>query len=96
MSEKELMDCINPFKEKYDWSLIARSGPAEGGDKYLYIFIDDIGINIIVNPNNKNFRFEKIVDKIFFLKSPNMSPIDYENHFEKMYEKFRQSAKKFL
>lgn len=91
MTEQEVNEFIKPYKENYGWQLVARSGNGDRtDDSYRYHFVDDANICIIINPNNKGFSFNKNVDWIFKLKSDEFTPLDYPNHFEKNYLRFRK------
>lgn len=91
MTEREIMDFVRPYKEKYGWRLIARSGNGNRTDEtYNYVFVDDANICITINPMSKGFCFIKNVDFLFKLKSDEFTPLDYPSHFEKNYLRFRK------
>ena len=93
MTEHEINKFIQPYEKEYGWSLVARSGNSSSGrtnDTYLYHFVDDANICITINPVNKGFSFSKTVDFLFKLRSDEFTPLDYPNHFEKNYLRFRQ------
>ena len=91
MTEQEVESFAKPYKEKYGWQLMARSGnDSKSYDNYLYHFVDDARVCIIINPENKGFSFSKIVDWIFRLASEEFTPLDYSDHFEKNYLRFRK------
>lgn len=91
MTEKEVNEFVQPYKEQYGWSLYARSGNKDKtDDSYNYLFVDDANICITINPTNKGFSFSKIVDFLFQLKSNEFTPLDYPNHFESNYLRFRK------
>lgn len=90
MTEQEIKNIIQPYIDAYDWMLMARSGNGLGSiSEYNYHYVDNKGICIIINPVSKSFEFRKSVDFIFELNSGDFSPLDYPNHFEKFYKKFR-------
>lgn len=91
MTEQEINKFVQPYKEEYGWSLISRSGNGNiTDDAYLYHFVDDANICIIINPVNKGFRFSKSVDILFKLQSDEFTPLDYQDHFNKNYLRFRK------
>ena len=91
MTEKEILEFVEPYKDKYGWSLIARSGNGnQTDDTYSYLFVDDANICITINPVNKGFSFSKRVDFLFSLKSDEFTPLDYQDHFERNYLRFRK------
>ena len=91
MTKQEVNDFVKPYKDNYGWELIARSGnDNETNDNYLYHFVDDANISIVINPVNKGFSFSKVVDFLFRLKSEEFTPLDYKNHFEQNYLRFRK------
>lgn len=95
MSKKDIETILGKYVP--DFRLVLRQGnPSEKDKEYLYVYTDDIGIYITIDPNDKSFSFSFIVDMLFKLSSENMSPIDYPNHFSKMYDKFRKNVIKFL
>ena len=90
MTQSEVYEFIDRYIKIYDWYLCFRSGNKNiTDDTYLYHFIDDLNISITINPNNKGFRFTKIVDNVFTLSSDEFTPLDYKDHFEKNYLRFR-------
>lgn len=91
MTEQEVEVFAKKYKEMYGWTLIARSGNGnETDDTYLYHFVDDANVCIVINPVNKGFSFSKIVDFVFRLKSDEFTPLDYNDHFERNYLRFRK------
>lgn len=90
MNQQEIEAFVEPYKEKYGWSLIARSGNGglEDAD-YSYLYVDDAGICITIDPVDKGFSFSKNVDFLFKLKSGKFTPLDHKDHFEKNYLRFR-------
>ena len=91
MTEREIDEFVKPYKENYGWQLRARSGNGNRtDDSYLYHFVDDANICIIINPTNKGFSFNKTVDWVFKFKSDEFTPLDYPDHFEKNYLRFRK------
>jgi hypothetical protein len=95
MSQKEIYDFLEPYIDLYDLKLWSREGNPDSGKEYNYRFIDDLGINILINPNNKGFSFSYIVDFIFRLESDEFTPLDYTNHFDKAYLRFRKIVEKY-
>lgn len=95
VKKEEIDEFFKDYIDKYSWRLIARmseGAPSDDTDDYLYI--DDLGISIILNPNNLGFNFSKNIGLVFKLKSDMFSPWDarYEDnisHFHKYYMKFR-------
>lgn len=60
------------------------------GDEVLNQFIDDIGINVFINFDTQEFWMEYMIPRsIFSVKCPKCSPISNEEHFDKMYSKFK-------
>ena len=91
MTEHEINKFVQPYKKEYGWSLVARSGNGNQiDDTYLYHFVDDANICIIINPVNKGFAFRKTVDFLFKFQSDEFTPLDYPDHFEKNYLRFRK------
>lgn len=91
MTGKEVDEFVKPYKDNYGWQLVARSGDGDRtDDSYKYHFVDDLNMCIIINPNNKGFSFSKSVDFLFRLVSDEFSPLDYPNHFERNYLRFRK------
>ena len=91
LTNKEIMDFAEPYINNYGWELMSRGGnDLNNLDTYLYHFIDDAGICITINPNNKGFSFSKNVDFLFRLSSNEFTPFDYKNHFIKNYIRFRK------
>lgn len=93
ISDTELKQFFQPYMDQYNWSLVTRSSGKQSiidhMDTYDYSFIDDAGIMITLNPNNKGFRFMKIVGFLFKLTSDEFTPWDFKDHFEKNYMRFR-------
>ena len=90
MTQAEVYTFVERYQNLYDWSLYSRSGNKNiTDDTYLYHFMDDLNISITINPNNKGFRFTKIVDNVFKLSSDEFTPLDYKDHFERNYLRFR-------
>lgn len=94
MKKEEIYKLLDQYMKKYDWKLFARcstasSSPAEEQDTYSYEFMDNLGIDISIDPVTKSFQFSKIVGTLFHLKSDEYSPLTYEGHFERFYMKFR-------
>lgn len=53
--------------------------------------MDEQGINININWDTKDFRFRYTVPKtIFTVECPKCSPFTNREHFDKMYQKFRE------
>lgn len=90
MTQNEIQTIIEPFVKLYNWSLHSRAGNSNNDfSTYSYNYIDDAGIVITINPVTKEFSFKISVDYLFTLSSDAFSPIDYKNHFEMMYTRFR-------
>ena len=95
VSKEEIEEFFMDHIKEYGWRMIARMGNAEHkDDTWDYLYIDDSGIEITLNPNIKGFRFSKNVNYVFRLKSGEFSTWDYAyedglTHFEKYYKKFR-------
>lgn len=95
VKKEEIEEFFKDYIDKYSWRLIARMSEGasnENTDDYLYK--DDLGISITLNPNNKGFRFLKDVEFLFNLQSHMFSTWDAryednESHFENYYMKFR-------
>ncbi len=91
MTREEIDAFVALYQEKYKWQLVARSGNGDKtDDSYLYHFVDDINIGITINPSNKGFKFSKTVDWVFNLQSGELTPLDYQDHFERNYLRFRK------
>lgn len=95
MNEKEIYDFLKSYIVLYDFRLWSREGKADSGKEYSYRFLDDLGINILINPNNKGFSFSYIVDFVFTLNSYEFTPLDYKDHFDKQYMRFRKIVEKY-
>lgn len=93
MSEEEIRSLLKDYIDNYNWSLIARMGSVNS--EYDYVFSDDLGVSIVINPNTKSFKFSYFVDCIFTLQCPEASPVDLEGHFDNLYMKFRSCAERF-
>lgn len=100
ITQTEIEAFFRKFIDKYDWRLVARMGTGnKTDDSYDYLYVDDIGISITLNPNNKGFRFLYTVDFLFKLKSDEFTPWDFQRddtdltHFEKNYVRFRKVVK---
>lgn len=95
VSKEEIEEFFKELIDEYGWRLIARMGNGEHkDDTWDYLYIDDSGIEITLNPNIKGFRFSKNIKLIYMLKSHEFSTWDYAyedglTHFEKNYKKFR-------
>ena len=99
VTENEIKEFFKDIMKTYNWSLIARMGHGDKTDEtYDYLYIDDLGISITLNPNNKGFQFMISVDFVFKLKSDEFTPWDYKRsengktHFETFYERFRRNV----
>lgn len=58
----------------------------------VYHFMDQCGINLWVD-HEAHFRMEYLIpNSIFILSCPECSPFHNDNHFEKMYRKFKQEV----
>lgn len=54
-------------------------------------FLDRVGINLIVNVDNKEFELVyNVPHSIFSLSCPTCSPFDNDEHFNRLYKKFRR------
>ena len=67
-------------------------------DTWDYLYTDDMGIGITLNPNIKGFRFSKNIKLIYKFSSHEFNPWDYvceddSTHFEKKYIEFREMVK---
>lgn len=59
------------------------------GDGRLH-FMDRHGINIMVTPDTASFELAWMVPKsIFTINCPSCSPFDNDEHFNKIYRKFK-------
>ena len=57
-------------------------------------FIDEFGINLIVDIDNLEFELLYLVPKsIFRFITPKCSPFNNEEHFKSMYRKFRKEVR---
>lgn len=55
--------------------------------------MDRYGINLIVDPETQEFEMAWVIPKsIFQISCPKCSPFTNEEHFNKMYHKFRQTV----
>ncbi len=96
LKEAEINEFFQGFIKAYNWNLIARMGEGEHrDDTWDYLYTDDMGIEIILNPNIKGFSFRKTIRLIYRLASHEFSPWDFayedcSTHFEKNYMKFRE------
>lgn len=91
MTKKEVYDFIEPYEQQYEWQLVMRSGNKDRtDDTYRYHFVDNANIGIMINPVNKGFSFHKSVDSVFELTSCEFTPLDYPDHFERNYLRFRK------
>ena len=96
MTQKEIDDFISIYRETYGVTLFAISGNKDiTDDTYLYHFVDDIGIAIIINPNTKSFKFSTSID-VFKLSSDDFSPLDYPDHFRRNYLRFRKLVREMI
>lgn len=56
-------------------------------------FLDKLGINLYVNPEKNTFRLAYLIPKsIFQFNCPECSPFTNEEHFDKMYRKFKKEV----
>ena len=63
------------------------------GGKKLQM-MDRDGINLIVDPETQEFELAWIIPKsIFQISCPKCSPFTNEEHFNKMYRKFKQTIR---
>lgn len=99
LNEAEINEFFQGFIKEYNWNLIARMGDGEQkDDTWDYLYTDDMGIGITLNPNIKGYSFNKNVKLIYKFSSHEFNPWDFacENgltHFEKNYLKFREMVK---
>ena len=95
-SEEEIKKLMKPYSERFNLQMFCKQGtPVKGNDTTMYdcCFMDDLNVSVIISPDG-NFRFERIVD-LFKLSSQKMSPVDYPDHFERMYLRFRKTVERF-
>lgn len=63
------------------------------GGKKLQM-MDRDGINLIVDPETQEFELAWVIPKsIFQISCPKCSPFTNEEHFNKMYRKFKQTIR---
>lgn len=63
------------------------------GGKKLQM-MDREGINLIVDPETQEFELAWVIPKsIFQISCPKCSPFTNEEHFNKMYRKFKQTIR---
>ncbi len=99
VSQEEIEEFFKDNMQKYSWRLIARMSEKEHkDDTWDYLYTDDMGIGITLNPNVKGFRFSKNVKIIYKLSSHESNPWDYafkdgSIFFEKKYIEFRKMVK---
>ena len=56
-------------------------------------FMDECGINLFIDPEKKTFRFAYLIpNSIFQLICPDCSPFYNEEHFNKIYRKFKKEV----
>ena len=54
-------------------------------------FMDNYGINFIINPQNDSFELSWMIpNTIFTINCPSCSPFSDDNHFHKFYRKFKR------
>lgn len=79
---------IRELAEKRGFSLWATLG----GKKLQ--MMDRDGINLIVDPETQEFELAWVIPKsIFQISCPKCSPFTNEEHFDKMYRKFKQTIR---
>lgn len=84
MSKEETRE----LAEKQGFSLWATLG----GKKLQ--MMDRDGINLIVDPETQEFELAWVIPKsIFQISCPKCSPFTNEEHFNKMYRKFKQTIR---
>lgn len=99
VSQEEIEEFFKEHMQKYSWRLIARMGEGEHrDDTWDYLYTDDMGIEITLNPNVKGFRFSKNVKITYRLSSHESNTWDYAFKdgllfFEKKYIEFRKMVK---
>ena len=77
---------IDEFAKEHNLTCWSTSYDAKGKS---YTFMDDQGINVIVNEWDKSFALKWLVPRsIFTVECPTCSPYDHPGHFEKLYNKF--------
>lgn len=87
--EKEIRELI----DKHGFTLWATV--YSGKKVSAYKCMDKYGINLIIEPEEKNFYFVWSVPKsIFTVNCPSCSPFDNEQHFTNIYYKFRATVLK--
>ena len=65
------------------------------GGKKLQM-MDRDGINLIVDPETQEFELAWVIPKsIFQISCPKCSPFTNEEHFNKMYRKFKQTIRTY-
>lgn len=81
---------ITQLTEKYKLTLWSTHKTSTGKE---YHYLDDFGINIIINPETKEFSLRWMIPRsIFTIECPSCSPYDNEEHFDKIYNKFLQTV----
>ena len=79
---------IRELAEKRGFSLWATLG----GKKLQ--MMDRDGVNLIVDPETQEFELAWMIPKsIFQISCPKCSPFTNEEHFNKMYRKFKQTIR---
>lgn len=95
VKQEEIEEFFKEYMEKYNWRLIARmTEKCTTDDTAEYMYMDDLGISILINPCNLGFTFTKSVGVVSELISHMMTPWnekceDNRGHFEMCYKRFR-------
>lgn len=95
-TEEYIKRVLEPYKNEFGLSLIMKCGNPNvmKEDEYDCVFCDDLGVNIRVTTKGE-FSFDKQIAYVYRLTSPKMSPIDYKDHFDRSYRRFRDTVMRF-
>ena len=81
---------IEKWAEKYNLTLWAT---IRNGDIVTYQYMDRYGINVVVTPSTKTFELKWAIPRsIFTLECPECSPYENNEHFTRIYRKFRNTV----
>ena len=88
MQENPTKDSIiNELAEEFQLTLWSTCSDQK--NQKSYVFMDDLGINIIFNTSDQSFELKWMVPKsIFTMECPRCSPYSNKEHFKKIYLKF--------